>query len=219
MKSVHLFTYLLLCVALVSQLSAAPPDNGDIDDPPSSGTLKVNSPGSLLDATVSAPYTSHTFKAKNGKQPYAWTFDGLPAGLSVSASGDSFMGTPEAGTEGNHTITAEVRDADNDTAERILTLVVLEAFTPLALLTSEVPVAFEGVPYESEPLQAAGGVPPYTWTRSSSVPWALVTQLPNDDWVVSGTPFNAFGLPLPTSFTLTLTVEDSSYHHKPQRLG
>lgn len=64
-----------------------------------------------------------TLQLANGKSPYTVNATGLPAGLSVNSSGN-IVGIPNQGTAGPFTVTANVSDANGDSASKMLSLTV-----------------------------------------------------------------------------------------------
>jgi Putative Ig domain len=109
---------------------------------------------------VNVPYVV-TLEAARGNEPYAWAVvgGGLPAGLTLDATGGVISGTPT--TAGDYDFVVEVTDWDNTKDTQELTLRILgeglQIITP-----SDLPMAEEGFAYETQ-LQAAGGLPPYAW--------------------------------------------------------
>jgi len=138
-------------------------------------TLEVN-PAPLLVTTSSLPdgkvgeaYPATTLSGAGGVAPYTWTASGLPAGLSLSAEG-VLTGTPEAHTPSPANVTVTVTDALSASTSVSLGLTVDPA--DLVVTTSSLPDATVGSPY-SQALAASGGVTPYTWTTSSTLPEGL----------------------------------------------
>ncbi len=114
----------------------------------------------LNDGIVNVPYTA-ALEAAQGTTPYAWAVVGgtLPAGLTLDATPGIIRGTPT--TAGDYDFVVEVTDWDNTKDTQDLSMRILgegmQIITP-----SDLPMAEEGFPYETQ-LQAAGGVPPYAW--------------------------------------------------------
>lgn len=74
---------------------------------------------------------------------------------------------------------------------------------PLQITTSSLPIARTGVPYSAQ-LQAIGGVPPYKWTYTGTLPPGLdIAQ----DGTIAGTTGDCAGV---CSYTFTVTVTDNS---------
>jgi hypothetical protein len=151
---------------------------------------------SLTAGTAGTAY-SKTLAASGGKTPYVWsiTTGTLPAGLTLS-SGGVISGTPT--TAGSSSFTVQVKDANNSTATKSLSLTISAA--PLAVSTTTLPSATAGVAY-NQGLAASGGTPPYTWSRTTgTLPSGISLSTAG---VLSGTP-----TPSGTS-TFTVQVKDS----------
>jgi len=111
--------------------------------------------------TVGADYNA-TLAAANGSAPYDFTLagGGLPFGYTLQSNGiltgvgDSSTGSQQAGT---YTFTVQVSDNAGQVAQKELTLELLPMpVPPLAITTTELPMAGVGLPY-AYTLQAAGG--------------------------------------------------------------
>ena len=135
-------------------------------------------PSSLPQGVAGSAYSDTTLAVSGGWSPY--TSSGLPAGMSVNASG-VLTGTPAAGTAGSYTVT--VSDAAQPTPHTAtLSFTVLD---PVSITSNaQLPDATEGSAY-SATLTATGGVAPYTWALvSGSLPPGL-TLTPSGE--ISGT--------------------------------
>ncbi|MGB8887957.1 MAG: Ig domain-containing protein [Candidatus Korobacteraceae bacterium] len=106
-----------------------------------SGSLVVITT-SLPDGTVSVPYDA-TLGAGGGVPPYTWSIisGGLPAGLSLNTSSGLISGTPT--TPGVSNFTAQVTDAQQNTAQAALQIVV-DAATNNSALTGPYAFSFNG---------------------------------------------------------------------------
>jgi len=147
--------------------------------------------------TVGISYST-TLAATGGVTPYTWTHlsGNLPAGLSLSSAG-VISGTPT--THGASIFTVQVADsgANQQIAIAQLTLTI----NTITITTQSLPAATVNVPY-SAPLAAVGGVTPYTWTMSGTLPAGLTL---NSAGVITGTP-TATG-----SSTFNVQVADSEH--------
>lgn len=145
--------------------------------------------------TVGISYST-TLAATGGVTPYIWTMlsGSLPAGLSLGSAG-VISGTPA--THGTSIFTVQVADSETnqETAIAQLTLTV----NTITITTQSLPAGTVNVPY-SAPLAAIGGVTPYTWTMSGTLPAGLSL---NRAGVITGTP-TATG-----SSTFNVQVADS----------
>ena len=145
--------------------------------------------------TVGVAYST-TLAATGGVTPYAWSVasGNLPAGLSLSSAG-VISGTPT--TSGSSTFTVQVADSESTPQTAIAQLVI--TINTIAITTQSLPAGTINVPY-SAPLSAVGGVTPYTWTLSGTLPSGLNL---NSAGVITGTP-SAAG-----SATFSVQVADS----------
>lgn len=103
---------------------------------------------------------SHTFQVSGGKSAYSWSATGLPAGISLSTSG-VLSGTPTTAATYNATIT--VKDANNKTATRSVSVVI---YGQLAI-SSTLPTAMQTRQTTAYAATATGGKTPYTYTASN----------------------------------------------------
>lgn len=132
----------------------------------SAATSPAISTSSLSGGTVGTAYSA-TLRASGGTTPYTWSIStgSLPAGLALNASSGAISGTPT--TAGTSTFTAQVKDANNNTGTKQLSIAIAAAGPqPLSILTTALPQASTAGSY-STTLQASGGTAPYTWSLSS----------------------------------------------------
>ena len=137
-------------------------------------------PSPLPQGVAGSAYSATTLAVTGGWSPYSWSASNLPAGMTLSASGE-LTGTPAAGTAGSYTLT--VSDAAQPTPHTAtLSFTVLD---PVSITSNaQLPDATEGSNY-SATLTATGGVAPYTWALvSGSLPPGL-TLTPSGE--ISGT--------------------------------
>jgi uncharacterized delta-60 repeat protein len=124
--------------------------------------------GNLPPAVIGTPYTGN-FTATGGTAPYTYSLASgtLPAGLSLSASGN-VTGTPA--TAGTSTFTIRATDGKGCTATREITLVsgVGCAVANLTVNPATLPALSTGGTY-SQNLTGAGGTAPYTFVVSTGV--------------------------------------------------
>ena len=152
---------------------------------------------SLPSGTVGAVY-QQTLTANGGTGGYSWavTAGSLPAGLSLSVTG-SITGTPTAA--GTSSFTAQVTDSASEKAAGAFAITINPALTVTtapALATGSA-----GAPY-SQTFTAQGGVPPYKWAISGTLPAGL--SLAAATGVLSGTPTQV------GAFSITIQVTDSA---------
>lgn len=149
---------------------------------------------------VGAAYSA-SLAGTGGVSPYSWSLSSgaLPAGLSLSASGD-ITGTPSAA--GNSSFIVQLRDAQSPAATTSRALSINIGAASLAIATGSVPAATVGTFY-SATLVATGGSAPYTWTLTSgSLPAGLALS---NAGVISGTPTAAVN----SSFTVQVSDAQS----------
>jgi hypothetical protein len=142
----------------------------------SSGSITVVPPPtvtatSLPGATVGVAYSA-MLHASGGVTPYSWLVSAgtFPPGLNLNGDG-SISGSPSAG--GTFNFTVQVADSGNPSLIATANLSIAATVLPLSITTKSMPDGTVDVAYK-QPVQAAGGIPPYTWSIvSGSLPsWA-----------------------------------------------
>ncbi|MFZ3262852.1 MAG: putative Ig domain-containing protein [Terriglobales bacterium] len=149
---------------------------------------------------VDTPYPGDSLSASGGNPPDTWSISAgnLPPGLSLAASTGMISGTPTQ--TGTFNFTAQVTDSTAQTATANLSITVNAA---LAITTTTLPSGNVGAIY-SETMQAAGGMPTYSWSiTKGSLPAGL--SLNSITGQIYGTP-TATGT---SSFTVTVTDSES----------
>ncbi|MGE5644713.1 MAG: putative Ig domain-containing protein [Acidobacteriota bacterium] len=142
---------------------------------------------------------SATLSATGGTPPYTWSIASgtLPPGLKLDASSGAFSGTPSEA--GSFTFTVQVADSRGVTKSLATGITVEQG---LSITTSTLPDATLAAFYQ-EPLQAAGGKTPYTWSvAGGSLPGGL--SLDSRSGAISGTP-TVVG-----SFSFSVMARDAS---------
>ncbi|HKY72981.1 MAG TPA: Ig domain-containing protein [Nitrospira sp.] len=167
----------------------------NLSNPPTITTTTL--PG----GTVGQPY-NQTLQVTGGTGTLTWTLSGgsLPAMLSLSPGG-VISGTPTTAGTANFTVT--VTDTLNQTDTQSLSIVVSAANAPMAITTTSLPAGQVGQAYDAT-LQRSGGVAPFTWSVSPTLPDGL--SLDPATGQITGIP--AAGTE--GDHALTFTVEDSS---------
>jgi len=153
-----------------------------------------------LVAGIAGTAYAQTITASGGiaAYTYAVTTGALPAGLSLSTSGN-LAGTPTVAGSFNFTITAtDSTSGTAGTGSRAYTLVL--AAPTISLATAQVPPPFLGTPY-SATLVATGGTAPYTYAVTAGILPAGLSLSPAG--LLSGTP-NTLG-----SATFTIMATDA----------
>ena len=190
-------------------------------------TLSITSAPVLPAAFINAKYGA-AVQTSGGVPPFTWSVlsGTLPPGLNFGTNTGQVTGIPTtaAETTNPYTFTVQVQDSTLPTAQTQQTSLSLQIEAPpaLSISTSSLPTAFTASPYTGS-LQAAGGIPPYTWTLTGG-------QLPSgltfgSNGVITGTPIivtsspaqfsvevqdselnPATGLPQPATATATLHI-------------
>jgi hypothetical protein len=159
---------------------------------------------SLPDAAVGVQYSA-SFAATGGTPPYSWQFTSgtLPTGINLNGTGGVLFGVPT--TPVNATpLTLQVGDSGTPQQTKTVSLTLTVA-VPLTLTPGALPCGLVGAAY-SATLDAAGGTPPYTWSRSGSLPSDLEFQASGASASVTGTPGAGDS---GTAAALTFQVTDS----------
>jgi len=132
--------------------------------------FSISTTSPLPVATVGAAY-SLMLLAANGVPPYRWSLNLPVPGLTLNETTGVLSGTPT--THGNFTFIAQVGDSTGKSATKSLLLVVNPA--PLLISTTAVFPGTVGLTY-SQTFSATGGVPPYRWVLSGSLPAGLTFE-------------------------------------------
>jgi Putative Ig domain len=152
---------------------------------------------SLPAATAGVAYSSG-LSVSGGTSPYSWTVTSgtLPAGLFLNSASGVIAGTATGATSAS--LTFKVTDAAGNSASKAITLTVNPP-PALTITPGSLAGAALGVAY-SQTLQAAGGVPSYSWSvTSGSLPAGLSLS---SSGVISGTPSGTTGT---SNFTVKVT--------------
>ena len=140
----------------------------------------------LPQALQGLPYNG-ALEAAGGVGPYTWSIDSgaLPDGLTMAPSG---VISGRATTIGSTSFVARLKDSLGTSSTRSFFLIVGPPPPPLVIQTVSLAETNAERPY-SQSLQAAGGVPPYTWSiASGSLGGGLNLSAGG---VISGTPVSA----------------------------
>ena len=143
----------------------------------------------LLDAVFNAPY-SKTILVSNGTQPFIWGVIAgtLPPGLSITSNTISF--TPACCTTGTFNFTVRVTDDTGQFDDQPLTLKIVAppppSITPFTLPNGTVLQPYPTQQIPNIQLSATGGIQPYSWSVSPSLPCGLQFNLLGPG-VISGT--------------------------------
>ena len=113
----------------------------------------------LPEASAGADYTA-LVEATGGRSPYTWTMiDNGGTGFAINNEGFITGIAPEPGDYG---LTVEVTDRGNKTDRFSTVLSVVVGPDSLAVTTTALPNAIDGIQYTAL-VQASGGKEPYTW--------------------------------------------------------
>jgi Putative Ig domain/PKD domain len=119
---------------------------------------------SLPNGVVGTTYNSGTLSAAGGIPPYAWAATGLPAGLSMDPATGTITGAPTIA--GAATVNVTVTDSTSPTHVSATKQLPFTIAAVLAITTASLPNGVVGTSYNSGPLSAAGGTPPYAWSAT-----------------------------------------------------
>lgn len=149
-------------------------------------TILTNSP--LPPGTTAVPYDV-TLAAAGGAPPYTWSVvpgsPTLPDGFTLTPSTGNISGTPTA--TGTRLPEFKLTDSNTQSVQKVLSITINIAPTPLVILTTTLPSGSINQPY-AVALSPTGGTPPYTWGLKAGTP-PLPSGLDlSSNGVISGTP-------------------------------
>ena len=202
--------HLALVLVLLTALAACGHSKNHTD--PNVDVVFSPVPSTLLVAAVGSSFSQTVTVTSGGTQPFVFTLDTAPAGLTLAAV-DSFSatlsGTPTVA--GLSTIQITVVDALKRTTFVPYQIQVKANSAPaLAISPTTIVDAFQPQTY-TQFFTVSGGVAPFAWSESGALPPNLVFH------PTTGASCDISGVPVQAgSFTFTLTVTDSSV---PQRTG
>ena len=202
---------LLLCTIL--SLNACG-DANNVAGPPAPaapGPLTILTSSPLPAGTIRGPYDI-TLAPSGGTPPYTWSLapgsPALPTGLTLNPSTGNIAGTPTAVVIRNTEF--RLQDSTGQSVQKILSITVNIAPTPLAILTNSLPNGSINQPYAFS-LSPTGGTTPYTWGLKASTPSLPSGLTLSTNGVISGTPTVTSNAT--HTFTLTdataLTIEEA----------
>ncbi|CAM5484998.1 hypothetical protein MAUB1S_08134 [Mycolicibacterium aubagnense] len=157
-------------------------------------------PASLPPGTAGTAY-SQTISATGGIAPYRYALSGnLPSGLSFDPVTGELRGTPTQA--GSFAVSIEVTDSTGGAPAKVTQAYTLVVATPALTVTpASLPPGTAGTAY-SQTISATGGIAPYGYTLSGSLPSGLGFDPGTGE--LRGTPTQA------GSFTISVEVTDST---------
>jgi hypothetical protein len=178
--------------------------------------LTLPAAGSLGSTTVGQNFNG-AINASGGTGPYNFTVNSTPVptnGTNISLGDNLFAsntggntlslsGTPTSVTTVSFTVS--VTDSASGSAGPVTYTITVTPAAPLSIQTTALPNGDNSWPYNAK-LKATGGVPPYTWTKTSG-------NLPSGLNLISsgGSNESITGVPTaPGTFNFTVKVTDSA---------
>ena len=206
------WTVLLPILAALSLNACS--DVNNVEAPPGPaipGPLKILTASPLPVGTTGVAYDI-TLALSGGTPPYTWRLapgsPTLPDGLVLTPSTGNISGTPTV--TGTSLTEFMVQDSTGQSVEKVLSMTVNVAPTPLAILTNSLPTGSINQPYAFS-LSPTGGTTPYTWGLKPGTPSLPSGLTLSTNGVISGTPTVTSAAT--HTFTLTdatsLTVENA----------
>ncbi|HZU97240.1 MAG TPA: putative Ig domain-containing protein [Planctomycetota bacterium] len=174
----------------------------------SSGLTSIPANGAFLNnAVAQSPYTQ-TITFSGGSEPYTVTApQGTPAGLTLSASGNTatLSGTPS--TAGTGAFELQVVDGSSRTTILTYALRILASTAGLTISPTTLPSGISNVTYD-QTLTLSGGTQPFTWSfvpaQGSLPPGLTLSSTTTASNAITGTPTT------PGTYSFQIQVTDSS---------
>ncbi|MBG0813119.1 putative Ig domain-containing protein [Planomonospora sp. ID82291] len=163
-------------------------------------TLELDAPQPRTNY-VGDSVTGFDLAANGGEEPYTWSAQNLPTGLSINTSTGDISGTLQQA--GQYSVTVRVADSAGDSVSQTFTWTVQTKTVSTLRITNPVPSApNQSTRYNkntSLTLGATGGTGGYTWQASGLPPGLTLSGSK-----ISGRPYRT------GDYAVTLTVRDGS---------
>ncbi len=182
-------------------------DTNNVSPPPGPaqpGPLTILTSSPLPAGTTGVLYDI-TLAPSGGTPPYTWSLapgsPTLPDGLELTPSTGNISGTPT--TTGTTPTEFKLQDSKGQSVQKVLSMTVNIAPTPLTILTNSLPNGSINQPY-AVALSPSGGITPYTWglkAGSSPLPSGLTLT---SNGIISGEPT------VTSNATHTFTLSDAT---------
>ncbi|MEP6934215.1 MAG: putative Ig domain-containing protein, partial [Nitrospirota bacterium] len=201
----RLWASLFYFVAILAIHGCGDTNNVSGPTPPAApGPLTILSGSPLPSGADGVPYDI-TLARSGGTSPYTWSLvpgsPALPNGLTLNPSTGKISGTPT--TTSIRLTEFKLTDSSGQSVQKVLSITVNRAPTPLAILTNSLPPGSINQLYAFA-LSPTGGTTPYTWdlkAGTSLLPSGLTLS---NNGVISGTPT------VTSNATHTFTLTDAT---------
>jgi len=170
-------TSFTVMVTFTSNVAGAFTSSFIVNTDASNGNQTINLQGNMSNFSITTPSLpqaqlnaaySQTLTATGGRVPYAWSISqgALPTGLKLASATGVISG--KVTEPGKYDFTVQVTDSDGSIATKTLSIATATAATPLSITTINMQSVNNGSTY-SQPLSAAGGNLPYSWSIVSGM--------------------------------------------------
>jgi Putative Ig domain len=169
------------------------------------GPLAILTSSPLPAGTNGIPYDV-TLAPSGGTAPYTWSLalgsPALPTGLTLDSLNGKISGT--SSTTSTRLTEFKLQDSKGQSVQKVLSITVNAAPTPLTILTPSLPAGTINQPY-GHALGGTGGTTPYEWSVTPALPNGL--EIDPMSGVISGTPLSGSN----GNTNHTFTVTDSTF--------
>ncbi len=161
--------------------------------------LQFNPPAQLPGGVQGQPYAGFQFVATGGTTPYHFTSASLPAGFQLS-DGGYLSGSPSRAGVFNFSVSACDTESQPQCLSRATSTTITNPVPLLQILTTALPNAIKGQPYDQF-LHGQGGASPLKWSLTTLPPAGLLLSIAGE---LKGTPT------VSGSFTLNVLLSGQS---------